>query len=184
MPSCFPNAGGIITYSKEIKATGTPERVIPWIQDTSIAFTNDNPDTITDSNSNFLKRGFASGMKIAVSGSTSNDGNYTIDTVVAGTITLVAGDSLTVEAASATVTIQPVGGSLPIPDGKKVVIAADKDNTGQLYLGNNANNADKASVAAFELDATESVELYIKDINLLWFDGDGNGEKFNLITEF
>lgn len=73
----------------------------------TIAF-NDNgasPDTITDSGNNFLNYNFVAGMPLLVSGSVSNDGDYTIDTVTAGTITLVASDTLTNEIAGATVTL-------------------------------------------------------------------------------
>ena len=73
-----------------------------------IAFVNSNPDTITDSGNDFIKAGFRPGMVIKVSGSgAGNDGLYTIDSaasdVTAGTITLVAGDTLNVEAAGANV---------------------------------------------------------------------------------
>jgi len=71
----------------------------------TIAFVNSNPDTITDSGNGFVTSGFQAGDVIAVINSSSNDGIYTIDTVVAGTITLIATDSLTVEALGANVTI-------------------------------------------------------------------------------
>lgn len=73
----------------------------------TIAFNDLNPDTITDSGSGFGS--FRAGDKIVVSGSTSNDGEYTIATAAAGTLTLIAGDSLTTEAAGASVTITSSG---------------------------------------------------------------------------
>ena len=51
----------------------------------SLTFTN---LTVTDSGSGFVTAGFKAGDLITVSGSTSNDGNYTIVTVAAGTLTL------------------------------------------------------------------------------------------------
>lgn len=72
---------------------------------TTFAFANLNPDTITDSGNGFLTSGFLAGDKILVEGSASNDGVYTIDTVVAGTITLITSDALVNESAGATVTI-------------------------------------------------------------------------------
>lgn len=72
---------------------------------TTIAFVDSNPDTITDSGNGFVTAGFQAGQTITVSGSTSNNNTFTIASVVAGTITLVAGDSLTAESAGATVTI-------------------------------------------------------------------------------
>lgn len=52
----------------------------------NIEFNNDDPDTITNSDNLFVTSGFTDGMKIAVYGSTLNDGNYTIDTVSAGSL--------------------------------------------------------------------------------------------------
>jgi len=71
----------------------------------TIAFTDDDPDTITDSDSGFVAAGFQINDKIRVEGSTSNDGEYTIAGVAAGTLTLVASDTLTAEIAGDTVSI-------------------------------------------------------------------------------
>lgn len=71
----------------------------------TFAFFNSNPDTITDSGNGFLTSGFLAGDKILVEGSASNDGVYTIDTVVAGTITLITTDALVAESAGASITI-------------------------------------------------------------------------------
>ncbi|GAG89703.1 unnamed protein product, partial [marine sediment metagenome] len=58
-------------------------------------------DTITDSGDGFVTAGFVPGDKITITGSTSNDGDYTIgseDTdVTAGVLTLIATDELTTE---------------------------------------------------------------------------------------
>lgn len=75
------------------------------LNDTTIAFNDSNPDTITDSASRFVLRGFKKGMQINVSGSSSNDGNYTIASVSAGTLTLIADNSLSNEASGNNVTI-------------------------------------------------------------------------------
>lgn len=75
------------------------------ITDDTIAFVNSNPDTITDSNNNFLDRRFIDKEQIIVTGSASNDGTYTVNTATAGTLTLIDSDSLTPEAAGSTVTI-------------------------------------------------------------------------------
>ena len=74
-------------------------RIGGFVETITIAFVNSGPDTITDSASGLLKAGFVAGDKITVSGSTSNNGTFTIATVVAGTITLAGGDSLTDEIA-------------------------------------------------------------------------------------
>jgi len=62
---------------------------------TTIAFVvSGSPDTITDSGNNFLAAGFAADQSITVSSASgTNDGTYTIQSVVAGTITL-SGDVL------------------------------------------------------------------------------------------
>jgi len=70
---------------------------------TDIAFNNLDPDTITGPAGIFA--GFLIDDKIMVVGSASNDGIYTIATVAAGTLTLVASDQLTTEAAGASVTV-------------------------------------------------------------------------------
>jgi len=75
------------------------------ITGTGIAFVDSDPDTITDSEDGFVTAGFEAGDKIKVTGSTSNNGDYTVASVAAGTLTLVAGDSLSAEIAGDTVTI-------------------------------------------------------------------------------
>lgn len=79
-------------------------------QDT-VAFVDSNPDTITDSGNGFVAAGFRDGARICISGAANagNNGNKTIDTVAAGTLTLIAGDTLTAEGAGADITIvQPI----------------------------------------------------------------------------
>jgi hypothetical protein len=73
----------------------------------TIAFVDSGPDTITDSGNGFVTAGFQAGDVIVVSGAAQagNNGTFTIDTVVAGTITLTAPATLTAEGAGATVTI-------------------------------------------------------------------------------
>jgi hypothetical protein len=77
---------------------------------TNIAFVEGgaSKDTITMVSAKFLINGFVAGNTITVSGSTSNDGTYTIFSVVAGTITLDAGDDLAAEGAGDTVIIEQV----------------------------------------------------------------------------
>lgn len=60
--------------------------------------------TITDSANNFLNAGFAAGDTLYVTGSTNNSRNFTIGSVVAGTITLIMSDVLTTEAAGPAIT--------------------------------------------------------------------------------
>jgi len=74
-------------------------------KNTGIAFVSGTPATITDSQSNFLNAGFAAGDTITVVGSPANSRSFTIASVTAGTITLIAPNSLTSEAAGANITL-------------------------------------------------------------------------------
>lgn len=73
----------------------------------TIAFVDNgaSPDTITDSANGFVTAGFASGDVISVSGSASNNRDFTIATVTAGVITLVPNDSVTTTGAGASILI-------------------------------------------------------------------------------
>lgn len=77
------------------------------INGTGLAFVDGggSPDTITDTGSGFLTNLFEAEDRIEVWGSANNDGSYTIADVAAGTITLIAGDTLTAEGAGAQVMI-------------------------------------------------------------------------------
>jgi hypothetical protein len=92
----------VIHENLTFQGTGTAD-----IQGTGIAFVDGGggADTITDSNNGFIRAGFQPGHKIAVSGSTTSDGDYTIVSVVAGTITLATGSLPGSEAAGDVVTI-------------------------------------------------------------------------------
>ena len=104
-----------IDYNKlmqPIQWDGGYEGVIAYVyvetfidaQDT-IAFVSGTPATITDSGNGFVAGGIVDGENIRVVGSSSNDGEYRIATVVAGTITLATGETLSNEGAAADVTI-------------------------------------------------------------------------------
>lgn len=75
------------------------------ITSTTLSFADDNPDTINDSGNGLISAGFKAGDSIAVSGSTSNNGTYTIASVTAGSIVLIGSDVLSAEAAGDSVTI-------------------------------------------------------------------------------
>ena len=68
------------------------------------AITFTSPDTISDSNNGFIAAGFKIGQPIMVSGSTSNDGYYTITDIAAGTITVASG--ITTESTAGPITIE------------------------------------------------------------------------------
>jgi hypothetical protein len=94
----------------------------------TIAFVDSDPDTITDTGSGFVTAGFQSGQQIMVEGSSSNDGTYTIDTVAAGTITLISDDSVTAEEATATITITPKLSFIYEPYEIRLIKSDDDDN--------------------------------------------------------
>lgn len=95
----------------------------------TITFNNANPDTLTDSANGFGS--FESGMQILVSGSSSNDGAYTVDTAAAGTLTLQSADNLTAEAAGESVTILAV--TYPVPtDWARTISMLDTTNDTKL----------------------------------------------------
>lgn len=81
----------------------------------TFTFNDNSPaaDTITASSGDFTVDGFAPGMYVTVSGTTSNDGTYLIGSVVALTITLDAAVTLTNEGPLAAGTLQ--GGYNPSP---------------------------------------------------------------------
>ena len=92
----------------------------------TISFTHVGPDYITDSANGFGS--FQAGQTIMVSGSTSNDGVYIVQTVTAGRLTLQSEDTLTTETFGDAVTIYAV--TYPL--------AADWGRTA--YLTDTANN--------------------------------------------
>lgn len=59
-----------------------------------IAFVKGDPDTITDSDSEFVNEGFTEGMDVAVEWAYANNGIYELDTVTAGTLTLTTSNEL------------------------------------------------------------------------------------------
>ena len=74
----------------------------------TISFADTDPDTILDSASGLVDAEFSANMEIVVEGSDHNNGMFTIDSVAAGTITLIAADELVTEAAGNEVTITKV----------------------------------------------------------------------------
>jgi len=100
LPDTAVTNGLKVYYSKE-----AAELSSATMTETTIAFVNSNPDTLTDSGNAFLTNGFVAGQEVTIAGSTSNDGTYKIETAAAGTITLTAGASLTAEVAGDTVTL-------------------------------------------------------------------------------
>lgn len=96
------NKNGTFPFSGEMVVNGLYCYFTAHIEDgatPTMAFVSGTPATITDSDSGFVTAGFLAGQTLIVEGSTSNDGQYVIATVAAGTITLATGETLTSEAA-------------------------------------------------------------------------------------
>lgn len=112
----FTNIGDVLycmnwtdEYGKLSWTTYTEPQTLWIINSVVISFSDSDPDTITEGNNLFLAKWFKSWDTITVSWSTSNDWNYTIDTVTASIITLISWDSLTNEWTGASVTITATG---------------------------------------------------------------------------
>lgn len=165
-----------------VTTSGTPEQLAVKLRATTIAF-NENTadaDTITDSASGFLVAGFQPGDQITVSGSASNDGTYTIATVAAGTITLLARNDLATEAAGATVVLTA---PKAVPDGVGVTLKARNANTGLICIGYSSATALNTASSSFTLDNNESVGLQVTNISDIWLDATVSGESVEVIFE-
>lgn len=100
-------SGGVSKIASSTSTTLIKQGVLS--AKTTIAFVAGTTGTIapmiTDSANGFVTAGFVAGDILYVSGSASNNRNFTIGSVVAGTITLIMTDVLVNEAAGATVTV-------------------------------------------------------------------------------
>lgn len=188
------NLATFFALQKPVPIAGSPVKMSGHTIATTISFADADPDTIDDSASGFLKAGFKAGDVITVSGSTSNDNTYTIATVTAGTITLIAADTLTTEVAGDTVTIEevnnnivdpasPVNQGTPVPDGVDVIIEAIDSNTGVVYVGNSSANALSTSPSNFPLNAAEYLKLKVQNINVIWVDAATSGDGVKILFE-
>lgn len=170
------------TFQFSITTSGTPEKLQVKRRAATIAF-NENtgsPDTITDSASGFVVAGFQPGDSITVSGSASNEGTYVIDTVTAGTITLLSREDLATEAAGATVKIVT---SKSIPDGISVSVKAKNANTGLIHLGYSSATALNTGGGSFTLDNNESASLQVENVDNIWLDTTVSGEGVEVLFE-
>lgn len=182
MTTRLSNLATPFVFRLAVTTSGTPEQLTVKRRAATIAFVDNaaSADTITDSASGFLTAGFQAGDQITVSGSASNDGSYTIASVVAGTITLLARNSLTTEAAGATVKIIA---PKTVPDGVGVTIKALNANTGVIHVGYSSATALNTGGGSFTLRNNESVGLQVENINQIWLDATVSGEGVEVIYE-
>jgi len=99
---------GTFTLDCEMVCGGRFAYFVKHLTGTTIAFVATG-NKITDSASGFVDAGFEAGQTLIVEGSTSNDGQYIIESVAAGEI-VVSGGTITDEAAGNSITLH--GGTL------------------------------------------------------------------------
>ena len=182
MTTRLTNLSTPYVFRFQVTTSGTPEQLTVKRRAATIAF-NENTasaDTITDSGNGFVVAGFQAGDTITVAGSASNDGTYTIGSVVAGTITLIAANDLAAELAGATVTLTA---PKTVPDGISVVVKARNANTGIISVGYSSATALNTATSSFTLDNNESVSLQVENINQIWLDTSVSGETVEVIFE-
>ena len=182
MSNIATNLGVPFTFQFLVTSAGTPEQLTVKRRATTIAFNENTPDsdTITDSGNGFLVAGFQAGDQITVSGSASNDGTYTIASVVAGTITLLARNDLATEGAGATVILTA---PKAVPDGVGVTIKAMYANTGTIRIADSSAKALNTTTGGFGLRNNESVGLQVENTNNVWLDATVSGEGVEVVFE-
>jgi hypothetical protein len=168
-----------------VTTAGTPEQLSAKRRATTIAFSENTPDadTITDSGNGFLVAGFQAGDQITVTSTSGlNDGTYTIGSVVAGTITLLARNDLTTETAGAAGTVT-ITTSKTVPDGVGVTVKAMYANTGTIRVADSSAKALNTTTGGFGLRNNESVGLQVENITNIWLDATVSGEGVEVIFE-
>ncbi len=70
---------------------------VPAAGGRTLTFADADPDTITASSGSFVTDGYVAGQQLTVAGTASNDGTYTLATVTATVLTLIAADTLAAE---------------------------------------------------------------------------------------
>ena len=170
------------TFQFNITAAGTPEQLSVKIVAATIAFAEGGAgaDTITDSGNGFLIAGFQAGDQITVSGSASNDETYTIDSVVAGTITLRERNDLATEEVGETVKITA---PKTVSDGIAVAIKAKYGNTSTIHLADSSAKALNSSGGNFTLRNNETISLQVNDISNIWLDAAVTDEGVEVMFE-
>lgn len=186
----FTNPAELKTLQKNVTTSGTPLKLSPHIVAKTISFADADPDTIDDSGNGLVNAGFIAGGYVQVSGSTSNDGIYLVDTVAAGTLTLAEAETLTTEVAGDTVTIIKVESKTdttelgyPISDGVAVVIKAKSGNTDDITLGGSSTDAANTSALHIRLSPTQSMRLQVANLLAIWIDAATSGDGVEIAYE-
>jgi len=147
-----------VAYLFEVALAATPESLQPELINNTIALVTGAPATLTDTGNKWLLKGFKAGDRIEISGSTADDGQYTIATVIAGTITLITGDTLTGEVAGTnTLTITKLGRVFC----REITLQNIKGNT----------SAELAVSRSPDVDLTTDYSFKIAKLNTLTYHG-------------
>lgn len=186
MTSRLTNLSSPFSFQFNVTAAGTPEQLAVKIRVATIAFVPINLSsgaakaTITDSDSGFLVAGFQTGDSITVSGSTSNDGDYVVESVAAGVITLLAKHDLVTEGAAATVKI--ITGK-SVPDGCAVTVKAKHANNGVIHVADSSAKAVNTKTGSFTMLKDEALGLQVTNTTDVWLDSSVSGEGVEVIFE-
>ena len=89
--------------------TRSGDQGVTLVTGVDITFNDANPDTIVRAAGSFVTDGYLVGQQIKVKGSLLNDGIYTVDTVVALTLTLASTVTLTAAGAASGITVEVIG---------------------------------------------------------------------------
>ena len=107
-PNSAYNVADYIDGSQALLQAVNNVTTVDVLYTTPLTFGDADPDTIIDPDNGFVDAGFVAGGRLLVSGTGSNDGEYTIAAVSPGTITLVAADALVAETVTAGARLQMV----------------------------------------------------------------------------
>lgn len=111
------------------------------IKGSGLACVNSNPDTITDSGSGFVLKGFDASHGVAIAGSgQGNDGFYGLQTVAAGTLTLDNAETIAAESANSSLIVY-----------KTYVVRFNEDRFRQEWLAQTAAGLYLSGVKSLEL---------------------------------
>ena len=152
-----------------ITTAGTPEHLGGWMKNNTISY-DSSTKTIADSDSAFITKGFKAGDVIDLSGSTSNDGTYTISTIAAGSIVVVEDIALTEIAGDVTTITANSRHPQDVDDGISVVIRANPANTGYVYIGSSSANALSSSNNNMPLSPNSTCSMQVTNLNSIWVD--------------
>ena len=176
----FNSTNGIKTFQKNVETAGVPTRLGGHIPASStISFTA--PNTISDSAGKFISGGFRVNDTITVTGSVSNNADFTIVTLATDTITVT--EQTVVTEGTSTVTITESGPGQPVANGSEIRIKAKDTNNGNIYLGYSSATALGSGANYYRILAGGMEGLAVKNLNTIWIDAQNSGEGVDILIE-